>query len=61
MISWLNKQLNEKPGIGSGMLPPPSAFKAATTTTIGSSLSGLQKPPVAATTNSFKPTFASID
>ena len=56
MISWLNKQLNEKPGIGSGMLPP--SFKATTTTIVGN---GMSKPPVSATTSSFKPTFASLE
>jgi hypothetical protein len=61
MISWLNKQLNEKPGIGGIGFPPTSTYKAPTVTSIGSSLTGLTKPPVASTTNSFKPTFASVE
>ena len=58
MISWLNKQLNEKPGIGGGMMPQ-SSYKMSTT--IGNSLpSGMNRPPVS-TQSSFKPTFASIE
>jgi len=56
MIAWLNKQLNEKPGIGGSMLPPPSFGKVVTT--VGS---GMTKPPISSVTASFKPTFASID
>ena len=55
MISWLNKQLNEK-GIGSSIMP--GNFKNTTT--------ALNKPPLTNTSTSistggFKPTFSSVD
>ena len=53
MITWLNKQLNDKPGIGGSLLPPPPVSKYATTT--------LSKPPTALGSTSFKPSFASIE
>ena len=61
MISWLNKQLNEK-GVGSSIMP--SSFK----NTVNSSAS-LNKPPLmtmgsagsGSSMSGFKPTFSSID
>ena len=58
MITWLNKQLNEKPGLhGSSMFS--GAKYNAPTTTLGVSTS---KPPVGINPSStFKPSFASLD
>lgn len=54
MITWLNKQLNEKPG--GSLLPPSSMIGGKYSNTLSSS----SKPP-AGVSASFKPTFASID
>ena len=65
MISWLNKQLNEKPGSSSlltggvGASSTTSAYSANKYNTLTAS-----KPPTnvsSTTTNGFKPTFASIE
>ena len=53
MITWLNKQLNEKPGIGGSILQQQAISKYGSST--------LTKPPTALGSNSFKPTFASIE
>ena len=52
MITWLNKQLNEKPGIG-GSLMPSTASKYGGTT--------MSKPPTAMGSTGFKPSFGSIE
>ena len=57
MIAWLNKQLNEKPGIGGSVLPPPSSL-GKLVTPVGS---GPTKPPIASITASFKPSFSSVE
>ena len=54
LITWLNKQLNEKPGVGGSFIPkqfskPPTSFKPTF-----ASIEQL-------TTTSFKPTFTSIE
>jgi hypothetical protein len=56
MITWLNKQLNEKPGLCGSLLPP-------TTTSIANKYGGISsKPPTSAIVgSSFKPSFASIE
>ena len=54
MITWLNKQLNDKPGFSGSLLPPPPISKYSAST--------LSKPPTAAIgSTSFKPSFASIE
>lgn len=55
MITWLNKQLNEKPGLGGSLLPPTSQSKFG------------NKPPapisigVGVSSSTFKPSFSSIE
>lgn len=53
MIQWLNKQLNDKPGLG-GLPIATSKYTAATS---------LTKPPMGSTVapGGFKPSFSSID
>lgn len=58
MITWLNKQLNEKPGIGGSLLPP----TASSITSKYGGATTLSKPPTSAIAgSSFKPSFASIE
>jgi hypothetical protein len=52
MITWLNKQLNEKPGIGGSLMPPTSSKYGATT---------MSKPPTAMESTGFKPSIGSIE
>ena len=52
MITWLNKQLNEKPGIGGSLMPSTSNKYGATT---------MSKPPTAMGSTGFKPSFGSIE
>jgi hypothetical protein len=55
MITWLNKQLNEKPGIGGSFLPPTGAqTKYGVTSMAG-------KPPTTLGSGGFKPSFTSIE
>ncbi len=52
MITWLNKQLNEKPGVGGSFLPPPPS-------SAGGIKASTLKPPT--TSSSFKPSFTSME
>jgi len=55
MITWLNKQLNDKTGIGGSVFSGSAAYKPPITSSI--------KPPVGGvgSASSFKPSFSSID
>lgn len=65
MINWLNKQLNEKHGVGSSVFSGASTYKPP----VSSSLASIKPPvggmPQLSTSSSsstlFKPTFSSID
>lgn len=59
MISWLNKQLNEKPGSGLLTTGAPGSSQAPYSASKYSS-AALPKPPISQS-SSFKPTFASIE
>jgi hypothetical protein len=58
MISWLNKQLNEK-GIGSSMMP--SSFKNTVSSSAALNKPPLNTGPTSTASTGFKPTFSSID